>query len=85
MAGHVRFDPEANAVYVRVVESIGPGEAVQQIQVEDDRLRGEVIPDLDVDGYLLGVEFLYASSQLRPSTLQSATLLVGEVESPAAG
>lgn len=82
MATHIRFDPEADAAYVRIVDKIGAGEAVQQVQVEDERLRGEVYLDLDKDGFLLGVEILYATDQLRSTTLQMATLLTGDVAPP---
>lgn len=70
---HVHFDPEADAAYVYVVDGIGPGEALQQVWVEDDRLRGDVILDLDAAGFLLGVEVLGATAQLGPATLTSAT------------
>lgn len=67
------FDPDADAAYFSFVDAVGPGEAVQQVCVEDERLRGEVILDLDPRGFLLGVEVLYASAQLRPATLQAAS------------
>ena len=71
----ITFDPEADASYVRIVDHIGNGEAVAQIVVEDDRLRGWVVLDLDENGFLLGVEVLGASDLLRPATLASARRL----------
>lgn len=68
----IEFDPAADAAYVRIVDHIRAGEAVTQVVVEDDRLPGEVILDLDRDGFLLGVEVLGASDLLRPATLASA-------------
>lgn len=74
-SGRVRvtFDPEANAAYVYFVDIIEPGEAVVQVVVDDDRVRGgEVILDLDNDGRLLGVEILGAGDLLRPETVNHA-------------
>ncbi|MFB9431608.1 DUF2283 domain-containing protein [Streptoalloteichus tenebrarius] len=65
-------DPEADASYVRLVDQIHPGEAVTQIVVEDDRLPGGVVLDLDADGRLLGIEVLGASRLLRPEVLRRA-------------
>lgn len=64
-----KYDVDADAAYFMVVDSIGPGEAVAQVEVEDERLRGHIILDLDKDGFLLGVEMIGASVQLRPATL----------------
>ena len=68
----ITFDPEADAAYLTIVDRIEPGEAVAQVVVEDDRLRGEVILDLDEAGQLLGVEVLGASDLLRPAVLAAA-------------
>lgn len=68
----VTFDPGADAAYVHLVDAIRPGEAVTQVVVSDDRVRGEVILDLDEDGRLLGVEVLGVSDLLRPDTLAHA-------------
>lgn len=66
----LKYDPDADAAYLMVVDDIAPGEAVTQVEVEDERLRGHVILDLDKDGFLLGVEILGASTQLRQITLE---------------
>jgi uncharacterized protein YuzE len=54
------------------VDEVGDGEAVVQIVVDDERLAGTVVLDLDAAGRLLGVEVLGASDVLRPETLQQA-------------
>jgi uncharacterized protein YuzE len=61
---HVDYDHEADAAYVYVTE-IGPGEAVEQVICEDERLpTGDVIVDLDNEGRILGFEVLAASRAL---------------------
>lgn len=66
---HILYDAVANAAYLSLVRSVDPGEAVSQVVVEDPRLRGEVILDLDKAGFLLGVEVLGARDLLRSDTL----------------
>ncbi|MDP8910834.1 MAG: DUF2283 domain-containing protein [Actinomycetota bacterium] len=63
------YDEETDGAYI-YLRAIGPGEAVQQVLVEDDRLRGDVILDLDRDGKLLGIEVLGARSLLPTNVLR---------------
>ncbi|WP_164545269.1 DUF2283 domain-containing protein [Antribacter gilvus] len=51
------MDGASDAAYL----AFGPveeGEATQQVMIDDDRLMGEVVLDLNSDGRLLGIEFL---------------------------
>ncbi len=59
----IKRDPEANAAYLALTE-IGPGEAVETIPLHDRA--GELIGavDLDVNGCVLGIEFLDAARRL---------------------
>jgi uncharacterized protein YuzE len=66
----IELDESVDAAYVYLTERIGAGEAVAQVIVEDDRLAGEVILDLDVDGHVLGIEVLGARDLL-PASLPS--------------
>lgn len=66
------YDPEANAEYLSIVRNVNSREAVVQVIVDDPRLRGEVILDLDNSGYLLGVELIGATDLLRSDTLAAA-------------
>ena len=68
----IEHDRENNVAYIYLVDEIGEGEAVTQIEVEDDELRGEIVLDLDRDGTLLGIEVLGASRILRPEVLAQA-------------
>ncbi|MEN3539703.1 DUF2283 domain-containing protein [Microbispora sp. ZYX-F-249] len=68
----VDHDRENNVAYIYLVDEIGEGEAVTQIEVEDDELRGEIVLDLDREGRLLGIEVLGASRILRPEVLAQA-------------
>lgn len=53
----IEIDPEVDAAYI-TLQPIAEGAAVRQIVVEDARLSGEVVLDLDVDGRLLGIELI---------------------------
>jgi uncharacterized protein YuzE len=55
------YDSEVDAAYLYLAEDIGAGEAKTQIPVDDDRLNGTVVLDLDWDGRVLGIEILGAS------------------------
>lgn len=67
------YDREADAAYLQIVETISPGAAVRQIQLEaDDNVLGQFILDFDSDGKLLGVEVLFASDALPKSLLEAA-------------
>ena len=64
----VTHDAEGDAAYVYLAERIGTGGSVAQVVVDDDRVAGMVILDLDVEGRILGVEILGANDLL-PATL----------------
>ncbi|MEA3329702.1 MAG: DUF2283 domain-containing protein [Nanoarchaeota archaeon] len=58
------YDKEADAAYIYVVDSIGDGEAVKTIQLNDN-----IILDFDSEGKLLGVEILDATKTLSKKVL----------------
>jgi uncharacterized protein YuzE len=58
------YDPEADAVYIRV----GAGE------IESTEEAGPFIYDLDQDGRVLGIEILTATKTLAPGDWQNARL-----------
>ncbi|GAA3212234.1 DUF2283 domain-containing protein [Oerskovia jenensis] len=53
----IEIDPEVDAAYI-TLQPIAEGAAVRQIVVEDARLSGEVVLDLDADGRLVGIELI---------------------------
>ena len=59
----MEIDPEVDAAYI-TLQPIGDGDAVQQIVVDDARLHGEVVLDLDANGRLLGIELIGYRSML---------------------
>jgi uncharacterized protein YuzE len=61
------IDDEVDAAYV-TLQPIAPGAATTQILVEDARLAGNLILDLDPNGRLLGIEFLGYRSLLAGHT-----------------
>jgi len=67
------YDPEADAAYIQLVETVAPGRAQTQhhsIATPDER--GELILDYDAAGCLIGVEVLGASAVLPPDVLAVA-------------
>ena len=75
--GHVRvtYDGAADAAYIFLVDRVLPGEAVRTAVGAAPTATTSVNLDFDVDGRLLGVEVLGASSVLRQETLQLAARL----------
>ncbi|NJP94149.1 DUF2283 domain-containing protein [Nonomuraea sp. FMUSA5-5] len=68
----IEYGEENDVAYIYLADHIGKGEAVRQVVVDDDGLRGEVIIDVDRDGKVLGVEIVGATHVLRPETLATA-------------
>lgn len=69
----IRYDPEVDAAYLTIGPDIEDGEAVVQIpEIYPPDGRGEIILDLDAEGYVIGVEILGASALLRPEVLAAA-------------
>jgi uncharacterized protein YuzE len=68
----INYDPEANAVFISVVESVADGESYYDVEVQDSDIRGTVILSFDRSWFLLGVEVLGARSVLREQTLRDA-------------
>jgi len=59
----LELDREADAGYI-MLQPIGPGRATTQIMVDDRRLKGYVVLDLDKKGRLLGIELIGYASML---------------------
>lgn len=59
-------DPEVDAAYVYLVDTIRDGEAVTQIRVQPPKGNAEILLDFDAEGMFLGVEVIGASEILRP-------------------
>lgn len=51
------IDNEVDAAYIQL-RPAGHGGATTQLVVDDDKLKGEVILDLDQEGRLLGIELI---------------------------
>jgi len=58
------YDKEVGVAYVYFVESIGDGEAVETIELNDN-----IVLDFDKDGKLLGMEMLGAEKVLGEKVL----------------
>jgi uncharacterized protein YuzE len=68
---HVTLDGEGDSAYVYLAERINAGEAVEQVVLDDDRVDGMVVLDLDANGRILGMEVVGASGLLPASLLQT--------------
>lgn len=67
----VTHSVNADAVYIAFKE-IAFGESAVQHAVVSDKLRPEVILDIDTEGRLIGIEVLGATEGLPPEFLEAA-------------
>ena len=67
----ITVDDEVDAAYI-ALQHIGEGQAVRQIVVDDARLSGEVVLDLDRRGRLLGIELIGYRSLLEGDDAETA-------------
>lgn len=51
----VTYDPDADAGYIYLTDTIAPGESKKQLQVKND---ADIVIDIDKDGYIIGIELL---------------------------
>ena len=65
----IEHDPDVDVAYIRLVGDIPPGEVSKTVPVEMSGPDLLINLDLDIDGRLIGIEVLSASSALRPETL----------------
>ncbi|MET9375020.1 DUF2283 domain-containing protein [Streptomyces sp. NPDC003035] len=65
----VEYDAEADNAYIYLVDTIAPGEAVQQVIAGDDMT---AVLDLDSEGRLLGIELFGAGRRLHPRLMEIA-------------
>jgi uncharacterized protein YuzE len=52
------FDKPADAAYLPLISNLADGAAVAQILVDDARLAGMIVIDLDVNNKVLGIEIV---------------------------
>jgi uncharacterized protein YuzE len=68
----IRYDSPADAAYIYLGESRGPGSVVQTYACDPVQVAGMINLDFDKDGRLLGIEVLGASAKLLPELLAAA-------------
>lgn len=68
----IAYDLDADAAYIYVVDEIGVGGVDRTVPVDPAEVGGMINLDFDVDGHLLGIEILDASSFLPPELLRGA-------------
>ena len=64
----VEYDAERDSAYVYLTE-IASGEAVRQVELDDEQLGHSIVVDLDKHGHVLGFEFPYDASLILPRAL----------------
>ena len=65
----IEFSREADQAYLYLKREIADGEAVTQVVVDDDDLKGELVIDLDADGRVIGLEFPQGARSMLPGEL----------------
>ncbi len=70
----VTYDSQANAAYIDIDEDVAEGSVVENVVIERPG-RGDIVLDIDAEGYLLGVEVIGASdsSPCRSSPLPNGS------------
>jgi uncharacterized protein YuzE len=66
------YDPDADAAFIYIVDSIGPSEVTQTRMVDVAMREAAVIAHFDSATQLLGIEILGASRALRPEVIAIA-------------
>jgi uncharacterized protein YuzE len=64
-AMRLEYHPETDSAYIFLTE-IASGEAVRQVEVDDEELGRSIVIDLDKHGHVLGFEFPYDASEMLP-------------------
>ena len=65
----ITFDKEIDTAYIYLKEEIKPGEAIKNMQVEDN-----IILDFDINGKLLGIEILNVSTKMPQDFLSNLNI-----------
>lgn len=65
------YDKAADAVYLRLVESIGAGGSKRQAVVEAEGLKAMMVLDFDANDRILGIEIIGARRSLTQEILDS--------------
>ncbi|MBX3030378.1 MAG: DUF2283 domain-containing protein [Chloroflexi bacterium] len=68
----ITYDPGADAAYLYLAESIGPGGVAFTYGCDPAEVDGMIHLDFDQAGTLVGIEVLGARSKLRPEVLARA-------------
>jgi len=64
----LELDDGADAAYISLSGEIAEAAVVANLLLIDDRLRGEIVIDLDASNNVLGIEFIGFASMLGTST-----------------
>ena len=54
----LRLDEEADAAYVSLASNVDVGSTVTQVLMQDDRIRGGIVIDVDGLNNVLGIELI---------------------------
>lgn len=54
----LEVDPDANAGYIELSRALNSADKPRQIVIDDKRLNGEIVVDVNSSGHVLGIEFI---------------------------
>jgi uncharacterized protein YuzE len=63
------YHPESDSAYFYLLDEVGAGEAVTQVEVDAQELAQPIVIDLDREGRVLGFEFPAGASKMLPQDL----------------
>lgn len=68
----ITYDPEVDAAYLQLAETIATGAVKMTHSCELDSVQGQINLDFDADGTLIGIEVIGAAKLLPAAMLVSA-------------
>jgi uncharacterized protein YuzE len=71
----VRYDPSANAAYIKLIDKIDLGQVKKSYHCDLKKVGGIISLDFDSEGRLLGIEVLDAMRYLPEETLNQAEVV----------
>jgi uncharacterized protein YuzE len=69
------YDPVADAVYIYLVDHIGPGDVKATYSLDPVEEVGQIYLDFDTAGRLVGIEILDASKKVPTELLRNAQII----------
>lgn len=68
----ITVDEESDSAYIYLTGEIRPGEAVEQVVLQETVNGAQIVFDKDADGFVIGIEIIGARKFLRATAPNSA-------------